>query len=167
MDQLSSRGWTQALVIVGPAVPHGSSRWQRRSRHWSSAYREHKVRCSCCLRFHQPNATGSSKPSAVLYPSAAEGFGFVPYEAAKFGTPTVFVGFGPLRELAPDLPVTAADWSPSSLADALERLLSDPGLANAQVESTLMAGRAYTWSSTAERLINLYFRVLLMPARWE
>ncbi len=103
--------------------------------------------------------------SAVLYPSSAEGFGLVPYEAARFGTPTVFVGFGPLRELAPDIPVTAADWSTASLADALERLLTDRELSKSQVEACLAAGSAYTWSATAQQLTNLYFRVLSMPAR--
>ena len=37
--------------------------------------------------------------SLVLYPTSAEGFGLVPYEAARFGTPTVHVSFGPLAEV--------------------------------------------------------------------
>ncbi len=52
----------------------------------------------------------------VLYPSSAEGFGLVPFEAARFGTPTLFTRFGPLQELAPDIPVAAEDWSPDTLA---------------------------------------------------
>ena len=86
----------------------------------------------------------------VLYPSSAEGFGLVPYEAARFGTPTLFTRFGPLQELAPDIPVAADDWSPDSLADAADSLLSDPAQARVQVESCLAAGTKYTWAATAE-----------------
>ena len=38
--------------------------------------------------------------AVVLYPSSAEGFGFVPYEAAALGTPSSFAHFGPLAELS-------------------------------------------------------------------
>jgi glycosyltransferase involved in cell wall biosynthesis len=41
-----------------------------------------------------------SHADVVLYPTSAEGFGFIPYEAAALGTPTVFTSFGPLKEIA-------------------------------------------------------------------
>ena len=98
----------------------------------------------------------------VLYPSSAEGFGFVPYEAAQFGTPTLFTRFGPLEELAPDIPVAAEDWSPETLAEAAHSLLSDPAQARAQVESCLAAGAKYTWTATAEHLTDLYRHILAL-----
>jgi glycosyltransferase involved in cell wall biosynthesis len=101
----------------------------------------------------------------VLYPSSAEGFGLVPYEAARFGTPTLFTRFGPLQELMPDIPVAADDWSPDSLADAADALLSDPAQARAQVESCLAAGTKYTWAATAERLADLYRLVMSLTPR--
>jgi glycosyltransferase involved in cell wall biosynthesis len=101
----------------------------------------------------------------VLYPSSAEGFGFVPYEAARFGTPTLFTRFGPLAELAPDIPVSAEDWSPDALAAAADALLSDPAQARVQVESCLAAGTKYTWAATAERLTDLYRHVMAIPPR--
>ena len=33
--------------------------------------------------------------ACVLYPTSAEGFGLLPFEAASFGTPCVHVAFGP------------------------------------------------------------------------
>jgi glycosyltransferase involved in cell wall biosynthesis len=101
----------------------------------------------------------------VLYPSSAEGFGLVPYEAARFGTPTVFTRFGPLQELPPDIPVAADDWSPDRLAEAADSLLSNPAQARVQVESCLAAGTKYTWSATAEALADLYRHVMAFTPR--
>jgi glycosyltransferase involved in cell wall biosynthesis len=101
----------------------------------------------------------------VLYPSSAEGFGFVPYEAARFGTPSIFTSFGPLKELAPDIPVSAENWSPDALAAAADVLLSDPSQARLQIESCLAAGTKYTWAATAERLTELYRNVMAIAPR--
>ena len=101
----------------------------------------------------------------VLYPSSAEGFGLVPYEAARFGTPTLFTRFGPLQELAPDIPVAAEDWSPDTLAAAADALLRDPAQARAQVDTCLAAGAKYTWAITADRLTDLYRHVMALAPR--
>ena len=98
----------------------------------------------------------------VLYPSSAEGFGLVPYEAASFGTPTLFTRFGPLQELAPDIPVAAENWSVDALAEAADALLRDPAQSRAQVESCLAAGTKYTWAATAEQLTDLYRRIVAL-----
>lgn len=45
---------------------------------------------------HQP----CPAPEGSLYPSSAEVFGFVPYEAAALGTPSTFTNFGPHKEIA-------------------------------------------------------------------
>ncbi len=88
----------------------------------------------------------------------------MPYEAARLGTPTVMVPVGPLKDLAAALPVAAADWSPTALADASEALLWDPTLAAAQVRATLAAGRDLTWDATAARLVDVYRSLLARPA---
>lgn len=98
--------------------------------------------------------------AVVLYPSSAEGFGLVPYEAARFGTPTVLVPVGPLADLAGHLPVVAADWSQRALADATEALLTQPPLAAQQVEAMLGAGAALTWDGAASSLVGVYHRLL-------
>lgn len=98
-----------------------------------------------------------------VYPTAAEGFGLVPFEAARFGTPTLHAGFGPLSEVMPDSPVVAKSWTPDHLADAAELLLSDPGLAARQVESVLSSGAHYTWDRTAAGLVEAYRDLLSRP----
>jgi glycosyltransferase involved in cell wall biosynthesis len=165
VDQLRERGHAHALVMAGPSVPYGSSRLS-----------EANVRLEGALPLESdvyllPDLPSSERnwlirhADLVLYPSAAEGFGFVPYEAARFGTPTVFTRFGPLEELAPDIPVAADDWSPDALATAADALLSDPAQARVQIETFLAAGTKYTWAATAERLTDLYRQVMAFAPR--
>ena len=172
-EDLRSRGFDLALVLAGPSVPRGTTRVAE-SRIGS---REHV--------FVLPEVAGVERnwllrhARIVWYPSSAEGFGLVPFEAAAFGTPTVAVDFGPIRELAmgegnreaghspfgPDVPVLAADWTPSALADAAERLLRDPDLALRHAETLRAAARHYSWASTAATLIDLFRSTLARPRR--
>ena len=160
VTELRRRGLDLALVLAGAAVPFGSSRVQEASR---SAGRD--------AVYAIPDVTSEernwllSHAALVLYPTSAEGFGLVPYEAARFGTPTVLVPFGPLGEVVGDLPVTAADWSAAAMADAAERLLDDPVVGRAQVAAALASGRDFTWDATAAKLVDVYRSLMAGPAR--
>ena len=100
--------------------------------------------------------------AVVLYPSSAEGFGFVPYEAATLGTPTVFTDFGPLKEVAqvPDLPGT---WSVEAYADDLTDLLTSEEAAIARVTALAHASKGLTWGLFATHLVEFFRRITLMP----
>lgn len=160
VGELRRRGHDLSLVLAGAAVPYGSSRVAEAVR---SAGRDDV--------FSIPDVTSEERnwllhhADVVLYPTSAEGFGLVPYEAARFGTPTVLVPFGPLGEVGGDLPVAAADWSAASLADAAERLLADPATARAQVAAALASGQDFTWDATAAKLVEVYRALLAAPAR--
>ena len=101
----------------------------------------------------------------VLYPTSAEGFGLVPHEAAAFGTPTVMVPFGPFAERLPDLPVAPQDWGVKALADACLQLLSDPAVAQAQVEALELDESKYDWAAAAEGTVRAYQSLLARPSR--
>ncbi len=159
VDELRARGHDLSLVLVGAAVPYGSSRVL-------------EARAAARLQdglVALPDASNEERnwllrhASMVLYPTSAEGFGFIPYEAARFGTPVVLVGVGPLAPLAERLPVVATDWHPAALADAGERLLADPGLAEQQAAAVLGFGLQQTWDATAARLVHIYRDLLGRP----
>jgi glycosyltransferase involved in cell wall biosynthesis len=163
--ELRRRGHAHALVMAGPSVPYGSSRLSEASLLLKSAA---QIESEVYLLPDLPSAERNwlmRHADLVLYPSSSEGFGFVPYEAARFGTPSIFTRFGPLTELAPDIPVSALDWSPEALATAADVLLSDPAQARLQVESLLNAGSKYTWAGTAERLTELYRHVMAIAPK--
>lgn len=158
-EHLVRRGINIPLVLAGPSAPFGSSR-ARESLQWRS---QSEV-------FVLPGVSSEERnwllrhASVVLYPTSAEGFGFVAHEAARFGTPTTYVSFGPLREMGGEPPVTAVDWDPASIADAAEQLLRDPALTERQVKAALAAGESYTWESAASKLIGIYRTLLVRPA---
>ena len=102
-----------------------------------------------------------SNASIVLYPTSAEGFGFVPFEAAALGTPTVSVAFGPLLEVGPADAVYASGWSPEDLADAGNRVLGSP---SAQVSAYAAVSRTRRWSDVAHETVAVYRRALAMPS---
>jgi glycosyltransferase involved in cell wall biosynthesis len=156
---LLDRGWELSMVLVGASAPHGSS------RHLEAAVGASRNVFTIADVTSEERNWLMRHAAINLYPTSAEGFGLVPYEAARFGTPTVLVPFGPLGEIAGDLPVLAESWSPEALADAAERLLRDPALASAQVDAALSAGDAYTWDRTAEREVAVYHELLRRVAR--
>lgn len=172
-ELVRERGHELALVFAGASVPYGSTRVAE-SRLGGA---EHV--------FVLPELAAAEKnwllrhASFVWYPTSAEGFGLVPFEAAAFDTPTVAVDFGPLhelmveslrtneqaRELGLDVPVMASDWSAESLADVAVRFLGDPDLARRHAKAVRLASHQYSWSRTASSLVSLFETILTMPRR--
>jgi len=101
--------------------------------------------------------------AVVLYPSSAEGFGFVPYEAAALGTPSSFVRFGPLAELSGvrDAPPR---WSVDEVAADLTRLLTQEDAAAGRVADLQRVRTELTWERFAERLVAFFGETLSRPA---
>ena len=158
---LRARGHDLVLVLVGASVPFGSSRLDE-ARALTGGGVETDVVTLPDVASEERNWL-LRHAAAVLYPTSAEGFGLVPFEAAQFGTPTVNVPFGPFREIAGSLPVEATDWTATALADAVERFLKDPSLAREQVTRLVEAGEQFTWQRTAARLTDLFRTLLWTP----
>jgi glycosyltransferase involved in cell wall biosynthesis len=159
--ELRSRGVDHTLVLVGPQVAFGSSRLDEIEQLREDA-------ANVVLLPDVPSAQRNwllAHAAVVLYPTSAEGFGLVPFEAAHLGTPTVYTSFGPLAELGGDPPVRLSGWDPADIADAVAKLLADPDLTAAQIASTMQAGSMLTWERTAAHTVDAYRRVLAMPRR--
>ena len=103
-----------------------------------------------------------SKAAAVLYPSSAEGFGFVPYEAALLGTPTTFVEFGPLKELT-GVSDGPRHWSVDQITSDLARNLTDPAFAEHRIVKLQEAARARSWASFADDLTDFFKLTVSRP----
>ena len=100
--------------------------------------------------------------AAVLYPSSAEGFGFVPYEAAALGTPSTFVSFGPLVEIS-QLRDVPQSWSTEAFAADIGALLTDARRAQARVEQLRSVIARSTWQHFADQLIDFFIAIDALP----
>ena len=100
--------------------------------------------------------------AVALYPSSAEGFGFVPYEAAVFGTPSTFTAFGPLAELT-RVSTGPKNWSPEDYAIDLVQLLTDADFANQRVATLQEVIAELTWEKFATELTEFFFFISAMP----
>lgn len=160
LRELTARGRSLTLVMAGAHVPCGSSR-AAEAASWSPGLPVHVI----------PDVTSAERnwllrhASIVLYPTSAEGFGLVPEEAAAFGTPALFVPFGPLGERYAGVPVRPMRWSAEAFADAVEALLDDPSRASEQVAAIANGGTDYDWGHAAEATVAAYWAVLGRPAR--
>ncbi len=166
---LAERGLRMGLAFAGAAVPYGTTRLAESAR----VDLMHPGSVVTLPEVTEPERNWLLRHASLLwYPSSAEGFGLVPFEAAVLGTPSVAVDFGPIAELAapgrldddPDgYPLLAADWTPTSLAAVAERLLRDPAAARAQVDALRRAGLHHRWDRHAAALTDLFRRVLARP----
>ncbi len=99
--------------------------------------------------------------AAVLYPSSAEGFGFVPYEAAILGTPSTFTNFGPLKEIS-QLTTTPPNWSGAKHATDLAQLLNDPQYAEQRVNQLREVIKASSWNQFAQAFTEFATKIATM-----
>jgi glycosyltransferase involved in cell wall biosynthesis len=149
------------LVLAGLHVKSSSSKVQEddlTARHLDLRGRIHSVGHVSA----QSRAWLLASATAVLYPTSAEGFGFVPYEAAALGTPTVFTDFGPLAEIS-GVRGLPSGWSIEQHAADLVALLSSDEASADRVAALQLAIGRHTWSGFAEQLVDFFVRVTQMP----
>jgi glycosyltransferase involved in cell wall biosynthesis len=160
-ERLLDNGCVCDLVLVGLHVRGSSSHHAERTL----LDKHTDLRARVVTADHVSSATRTwllVKAAAVHYPSSAEGFGFVPYEAAALGTPVTFTSFGPLREISGVSDVPRA-WDVEAHATDLARLLQDQGAAHARTTALQAPARELTWAHYSSELVSFFEQIVQMP----
>jgi len=157
-------GWEGALVLAGPHVPFGSSREEE-----------------LALLAAHPELAGSvldigpvddgqrtwlyERARAVVYPTLYEGFGLVPFEAARAGVPCLFAPQSSLVELAGPDAATLVAWDAQRSADAVAPLLRDGPERERHLCLLGDGAQRARWRDVVERLLATYEEAIGAPQR--
>ena len=89
------------------------------------------------------------RATAFVFPSLYEGFGMPLLEAMAAGAPVITSNVSAMPEVVAEAGLTVDPRSPSELARAIERLLTDPELARSLAKKGIQRAREFTWEKTA------------------
>jgi glycosyltransferase involved in cell wall biosynthesis len=91
-----------------------------------------------------------------VYPSFAEGFGLPVLEAMACGVPVITSNVTSLPEAVGDAGVMVPPENSEILADAMYRVLMDPGLQENMKQKGLRRAQLFSWRKTAEKVLEVY-----------
>jgi len=100
-----------------------------------------------------------SGAECFAYLSHYEGFGLPPLEAMACGTPVLASDIEVFREVFGDAAYRVAPDDEAAIAEALARLVTDPGLRRRHAERGRARARRYCWSKTARATVEVLRRV--------
>ncbi|MHB8234164.1 MAG: glycosyltransferase [Solirubrobacteraceae bacterium] len=160
----AQHGWRGSLVLAGTHISPGSSVELER------AYlREHPELKSAVVELgpvdEREKAWLIAHAAAMVYPSAYEGFGLVPFESALGGVPCVFAPWASLAESAPPGTATIVPWDAAASAAATYTLLTDPAARERHVAALATRARELTWDAAAASMVEIYREAALAPVR--
>jgi glycosyltransferase involved in cell wall biosynthesis len=155
-------GWAGRLVLAGPTMANGSSRGDEQA--FLAARPSVRAAVVDLGAVDEPDKRRLLRRCAlVLYPSVAEGFGLVPFEAAAYDRACLWAAGSSLREVLPGVDGAIVPWSATLTAQRTRALLDDPAARAASVAAVGRAAQALPWSRTAERLLEVYAAVCAAP----
>jgi glycosyltransferase involved in cell wall biosynthesis len=157
-------GWRGSLVLAGKHISPGSSTELER------AYlREHAELESAVVELgpvdEREKAWLMGHAGAIVYPSAYEGFGLVPFESALGGVPCVFAPWSSLAEAAPEQAATIVPWDAVASAAATHALLSDDNARERHIAALAARAHALTWDAAAASMVEIYHEAASAPVR--
>ncbi len=93
--------------------------------------------------------------SALIYPSLYEGFGLPPLEAMASGTPVIVSKGSSLPEVVGDAGLYVNPLDADELANKMDMVLSDAGLADGLRAKGLERAGQFSWQGAAEKTLEI------------
>ena len=164
LEQLQlNHGWTGRLVFAGPHVPYGSSAGEE-AEFLALRPAVAKAVIDLPVVSEPEKAWLLAHSSVVLYPTIYEGFGLIPFEAARVGVPCAFAPHTSLAEVLPAETASLVPWDAGASADRVAGLIDGEGRDDL-VSRILEAAERFTWDSSAVQTVEVYRRAMADPVR--
>ena len=155
-------GWAGGLVLAGPSVSQGSSR--AHERRFLAEHPELSPAIADCGPVTEPEKRWLLEHAAlVVYPTVQEGFGLLPFEAARHGTPCLWAAGSALSETLPESLARIVPWDAGASAAPARELIEDEAARSAQIEAIRSVAGELRWEQTATALLALYRRTCEAP----
>ena len=159
-------GFDGRLVLAGPHAARGTS--AREEAAWRAAHPEAAADVVALGECPESEKAWLYRNAAlVLYPTTFEGFGFIPFEAAQAGAPSLWADQSSMGDLLPSEHAGIVPWDVEASAANAARLIADPAACEALVTAVRAAGRELTWDRTVEALLGVYRDAATAPRRAE
>ena len=102
-----------------------------------------------------------------MYPTVYEGFGLIPFEAARAGTPCLFAPQASLAELLPPEAAVLVPWSPGESAERALPLLAEEGDERRRHIELISAAaeRTSDWDTIGRAVLDVYEAAVALPHR--
>ncbi|HHX39853.1 MAG TPA: glycosyltransferase family 4 protein [Armatimonadetes bacterium] len=97
-----------------------------------------------------------SAAQMLVHPALCEGYGLTLVEAMACATPVITANRSSMLEVAGDAALLVNPEKPGEIADAIRRLLTDPGAREACIRRGTERIAGLTWESTARRTLDAY-----------
>ncbi|MBW4435786.1 MAG: glycosyltransferase family 4 protein [Pleurocapsa minor GSE-CHR-MK-17-07R] len=101
-----------------------------------------------------------SAAALTAMPSLYEGFGLPVLEAMACGSPVITSDISSLPEVAGDAALLIQPTDVGAIADAAQRVLTEPALRASMIDKGLRQATRFTWEGAAVQLDALYAQVL-------
>lgn len=157
-------GWEGRVVFAGSRVLHGSSREEE-----STLLMAHPELAGAVTDLGPVSEGGRSwlmeRARAVLYPSLYEGFGLLPFEAARAGIPCLYAPQASLGESAGAAAATLIPWDAHASARAVAPLLVEGPPRERHLALLRDAAGRKSWAQVAGELRWIYEQAVASPRR--
>jgi glycosyltransferase involved in cell wall biosynthesis len=164
LHEMRERGYQGSVVLIGPEPTYGGTIAQEQQIAYDLHVASHVQ--------HLGSVSEAEKwwllthADAVVYPSLAEGFGLIPFEAATAGTPCLAAAVSSLPEVCGPKVHLEPNWDPLAWASTLLSWVNDPELADQQVKRIAERSHNLSWMAATQQLIRAVEAVTELPKRW-
>jgi glycosyltransferase involved in cell wall biosynthesis len=154
-DELRKRGFGElTLLIIGDEISNLPA--LRRAVH------SHKLHKHVRFLGYLPDDTLAvlyRQAAVFVFPSLYEGFGLPPLEAMACGAPVVTSNVSSLPEVTGDAAVLVDPYDAGSIADGMDKVLSDPVLREELRVKGIARAREFSWERSVSRTREIYQEV--------